>query len=68
MAWAASPERGTPPCWISRIKQSHLAGEVQDPDGAGNAHDHPAQGGVVHTEGQAGAIAVQAVVDLQEKR
>eukprot|EP00967_Tisochrysis_lutea_P025260 scaffold29089_cov20-Tisochrysis_lutea.AAC.1 len=45
-----------------------LGHEEDGPDGAQGASNHPAQDAVVHAEGQAGAVAVQAVIHLQQQQ
>lgn len=54
--------------WIMPIQpQTHaLAGEPHGPDEQRHQHQHPGQGAVVHAQGAASAVTVQALVDLNK--
>jgi hypothetical protein len=49
---------------VLEVAEVALAGVVHRPHEARDADDHPAEHGLVHAEGQAGAVAVEALVDL----
>ena len=52
---------------VLKVTKVLLAVEEDGPDEAGDADDHPAERGVVDAEGQAGAVAVEALVDDRER-
>lgn len=49
---------------VLKVPEVPLASKVQGPHEARDADDHPAKHGLVHAEGQAGAVAVEALVNL----
>lgn len=49
---------------VLKVAKVALRNEVEDPDGARDAANHPAEHGLVHAKREADAVAIEAVVNL----